>query len=180
MSKESSSLKRSGLLMSGANIALKKGANLKDVEDGILTAQEISTLDLRGLELAVLSACQTGIGDIAGDGVFGLQRGFKKAGANTLLMSLWKVHDNATHLLMTEFYKNLLAGESKFESLRKAQKYVRDYEEEIEITPNKRWESQIRQKMNKSKEPAPQKIKKIKRYASPYYWAAFILLDAID
>ena len=58
MSKESSSLKRSGLLMSGANIALKKGANLKDVEDGILTAQEISTLDLRGLELAVLSACQ--------------------------------------------------------------------------------------------------------------------------
>ena len=148
--------------MSGANIALKKGANLKDVEDGILTAQEISTLDLRGLELAVLSACQTGIGDIAGDGVFGLQRGFKKAGANTLLMSLWKVDDNATHLLMTEFYKNLLAGESKFESLRKAQKYVRDYEEEIEITPNKRWESQIRQKMNKSKEPAPQKIKKIK------------------
>ena len=166
--------------MSGANIALKKGANLKDVEDGILTAQEISTLDLRGLELAVLSACQTGTGDIAGDGVFGLQRGFKKAGANTLLMSLWKVDDNATHLLMTEFYKNLLAGESKFESLRKAQKYVRDYEEEIEITPNKRWESQIRQKMNKSKEPAPQKIKKIKRYASPYYWAAFILLDAID
>lgn len=180
MSKENSSLKQSGLLMSGANIALKKGANLKGVEDGILTAQEISTLDLRGLELAVLSACQTGIGDIAGDGVFGLQRGFKKAGANTLLMSLWKVDDNATRLLMTEFYKNLLAGESKFESLRKAQKYVRDYEEEIEIAPDKRWESQIRQKMNKSKEPAPQKLKKIKRYASPYYWAAFILLDAID
>ena len=58
---------------------LKKGANLKDVEDGILTAQEISTLDLRGLELAVLSACQTGIGDIAGDGVFGLQRGFQES-----------------------------------------------------------------------------------------------------
>ena len=95
-------------------------------------------------------------------------------------MSLWKVDDNATHLLMTEFYKKSVSRRSKFESLRKAQKYVRDYEEEIEITPNKRWESQIRQKMNKSKEPAPQKIKKIKRYASPYYWAAFILLDAID
>lgn len=67
--------------------------------------QEISQLDFRGMDIVVMSACQTGLGDITGDGVFGLQRGFKKAGARTLMMSLWKVDDQATHLLMDEFYR---------------------------------------------------------------------------
>lgn len=177
---EDKALTRSGLLLSGANITLKGNPLPEGLEDGILTAKELAGLDLRGLDLVVLSACQTGLGEITGDGVFGLQRGFKKAGANTLLMSLWKVDDNATQLLMTQFYKNLLAGKSKFESLREAQKYVRDYEVVIETTPDKRWQSEARQKEKQSKKPIPKEFKKIKKYKDPFYWAAFILLDAID
>lgn len=125
---EDKSLSRSGLLMSGANHILE-GENIPDnVEDGILTAKEISGVDLQGLDLVVLSACQTGLGDISqGEGVFGLQRGFKKAGANSILMSLWEVNDEATQILMTQFYKNLVSGRSKRQSLQSAQRYLREY-----------------------------------------------------
>ena len=85
-------------------------------------------MDLRGLDLVVLSACQTGLGDISqGEGVFGLQRGFKKAGANSILMSLWEVNDEATQILMTQFYKNFVSGQSKRQSLQSAQRYLREY-----------------------------------------------------
>jgi CHAT domain-containing protein len=125
---EDKSLTRSGLIMAGANHILE-GEELPDnVEDGILTAKEIADVDLRGLDLVVLSACQTGLGDISqGEGVFGLQRGFKKAGAKTLLMSLWQVDDRATQILMTQFYKNWLSGQSKLQALLSAQKYLREY-----------------------------------------------------
>lgn len=128
-SAEDKSLTRSGLLMAGANHILEGDTLPDNVEDGILTAKEIADIDLRGLDLVVLSACQTGLGDIAqGEGVFGLQRGFKKAGANTILMSLWKVDDKATQILMTQFYKNFLSGQSKRQSLFSAQKYLREYD----------------------------------------------------
>lgn len=127
-STEDKALTRTGLIMSGANHILEGEKLPKNVEDGILTAKEIADLDLRGLDLVVLSACQTGLGDISqGEGVFGLQRGFKKAGANSILMSLWEVNDEATQILMTQFYKNLVSGQSKRQSLRSAQKYLRDY-----------------------------------------------------
>ena len=127
-SAEDKSLSRSGLLMSGANHILDGDSIPENVEDGILTAKEIADVDLRGLDLVVLSACQTGLGDISqGEGVFGLQRGFKKAGANSILMSLWEVNDEATQILMTQFYKNLVSGQSKRMSLRYAQKYLREY-----------------------------------------------------
>lgn len=178
---EDKALTRSGLLLAGANHALKGKKLPEGVDDGILTAKEISQLDLRGLDLVVLSACETGLGEIKGDGVFGLQRGFKKAGANSLLMSLWKVDDNATQLLMTQFYKNLTSGMSKFESLRQAQKYVRDYEVEVEVKSDNRpsfsAHAKEQAKLNANKEKA---FKKVKKYENPKYWAAFILLDAID
>ena len=98
---------------------------MNDVEDGILTAKEIALMDLRGTDLITLSACQTGLGEVSGEGVFGLQRGFKKAGVSSILMSLWKVDDIATQILMTAFYENLLSGKSKAESLRIAQDEVR-------------------------------------------------------
>ena len=175
---EDKAMTRSGLLFAGANNVLSGMRLPENVEDGVLTAKEISMIDLRGLDLVVLSACQTGLGEITGDGVMGLQRGFKKAGTNTLLMSLWNVDDEATRLLMTKFYANLVAGKNKFESLREAQRYVRDYEIEREVTDNGGMiilmPNEKRNKQKKNKE-----VKKIKPYQNPSYWAAFILLDAI-
>lgn len=173
---------RSGLLLAGANTTLTGKSMPKNVEDGVLTAQEIATLDFRDLDLVVMSACETGLGDVSGEGVFGLQRGFKKAGAKSLLMSLWKVNDEATRLLMTQFYKNLTSGLSKYESLRSAQKFVREYEVEIEEQNDKssvleklstRQTSQVETDNKKAK-------KKVKKYQDPKMWAAFILLDAIN
>jgi len=128
-STEDRALTRSGLVMSGANHILNDEELPDNVEDGILTAKEIADVDLRGLDLVVLSACQTGLGDIAqSEGVFGLQRGFKKAGANSILMSLWEVKDDATQILMTQFYRNLLSGQNKRQSLLSAQKHLREVE----------------------------------------------------
>ena len=119
------SLMQSGLLFSGANIAWQNMPVPEGVEDGILTAKEISFMDLRKTDLVVLSACQTALGEITGEGVFGLQRGFKKAGARTIIMSLWPVDDNATLLMMTEFYTNLTKGMSKREAFLAAQNKVK-------------------------------------------------------
>jgi CHAT domain-containing protein len=115
-------LLRSGLALAGANSWLK-GAELPDeAEDGILTGEDVSGLDLVNTELVVLSACETGLGEIeAGEGVLGLRRAFVLAGAKTLVMSLWKVPDKATQELMVEFYKHLLRGDSRSDALRNAQ-----------------------------------------------------------
>ena len=114
-------LLRSGLYFAGAdNRQVPDG-----VDDGTLTALEIAGMDLRGLDLVALSACETARGDIRGDGVFGLQRGFKMASAGTILMSLWKVDDDATRVLMTEFYRQWTAGKSKHEALQMARETVR-------------------------------------------------------
>ncbi len=97
---------RSGLILAGGNHAWATGAPIKpDLEDGILTAYEISQLNLSGTELIVLSACKTGLGDIQGnEGVYGLQRAFKIAGARYLIMSLWEVPDGASQMFMRQFY----------------------------------------------------------------------------
>ena len=125
---EDIALTRSFLVMSGGDMLPSRYDIPKGMEDGILTAQEISRLNLSGLDLVVLSSCQSGLGDISSDGVLGLQRGFKKAGANTIIMSLDKVDDEATRILMVEFYKNLMSGKSKHQSLKNAQKYLREVE----------------------------------------------------
>ncbi|MDX1522573.1 MAG: CHAT domain-containing protein, partial [Anaerolineae bacterium] len=84
--------------------------------------EDVTALDLLATELVVLSACETGLGEVqVGEGVFGLRRAFVLAGANTLVMSLWKVPDQQTQELMTDFYRRILAGEPRAEALRQAQ-----------------------------------------------------------
>lgn len=126
-SEEDKALLRSGLLFAGAQNFFDGTELPDDVEDGILTSHEISYLDFYGLDLITLSACQTAQGDVTSDGIFGLQRGFKKAGAKSILMSLWKVDDNATNKLMTEFYSNWLSKNmSKYDALEAAKRTVRN------------------------------------------------------
>ena len=178
---EDKALTRSGLLFAGANNALTGKKLPHGVDDGILTANEISQLDFRDMDLVVLSACQTGLGEIKGDGVFGLQRGFKKAGAKSIMMSLWKVDDEATRLLMTQFYKNLTSGMSKHESLKQAQKYLREYEVEVEMAQDSRHQISAHAKEQAQQEANKEKTtKKVKKYQDPYFWAGFILLDALN
>ena len=99
------------------------GANLND--SALVTAADIAQMSLRQCDLAVLSACETGLGKLGDDGVFGLQRGFKNAGVHTLLMSLKSVHDQATADMMVSFYRHLMNGDSKREALVKAQQELR-------------------------------------------------------
>ena len=145
-------LSRCGLLFAGANIALAGYSNKlpEGVQDGVLTAKEISLIDLRDADLVVLSACETAKGDVTSEGVFGLQRAFKMAGVQTIIMSLWKVDDHATQILMTEFYNNWVGKkQSKREAFRNAQnavRYAKDANGEY-------------------------------LYNKPAYWAGFVMLD---
>jgi CHAT domain-containing protein/Tfp pilus assembly protein PilF len=96
-----------GFAFTGAN---RRGAVGDDTEDGILTAEEVAALDLQGTEWAVLSACDTGVGEIlAGEGVFGLRRAFQVAGARTVIMSLWPVDDEDTRRWMAAVYERRFA-----------------------------------------------------------------------
>lgn len=116
---------RSGLILSDAstqNTIVLDGY----ADDGIITAYEVLTLDLAKTDMVVLSACETGLGEVrAGEGVYGLQRAFKVAGVNTLIMSLWKVNDATTQQLMTSFYKNLLVSQDKVQAFELAQAEIR-------------------------------------------------------
>ncbi len=117
-------LLRSGLFLTGAETFLNANETQKDnfTENGILTTYEASQLNLLGTDIVILSACETGLGEVNnGEGVFGLQRGFFGAGAKSVLMSLWKVDDTATRDLMIEFIKNYSTTMNKQKSLRDAQ-----------------------------------------------------------
>lgn len=106
----------SGLILSGGQKAWTDSTFMPDNNDGILTAYEISKLDLHNVNLVVLSACETGLGDNLFDGIFGLQRAFKKAGAGAILMSLWQIDDKATSEYMSLFYEKLVKGYSKHDA----------------------------------------------------------------
>ena len=104
-------LLRSGIILAGANRVWSGLAPVEGREDGVVTAYEISQLDLSTTNLVVLSACETALGDVRGnDGVFGLQRAFKLAGVKNMILSLWSVPDKETAELMCAFYKYYLQG----------------------------------------------------------------------
>ncbi|MBQ7531175.1 MAG: CHAT domain-containing protein [Paludibacteraceae bacterium] len=195
------SMSRTGLLLCGAEAGWTGQAG-EQHNDGVLTAREIMLTDLHNTELAVLSACQTGMGDIEADGVAGLQRGLKKAGVQTMMISLWDVNDEATGMLMISFYEGILQGKTQQQALRDAQERVRTYtgrtaqaqraiedeeaymaEIEDELSSNDRAARPLKflrqnngqNSTNTTAEPEKPKIP----YAAPRYWAAFILLDAL-
>ncbi len=136
----------SSLFLGGANSTLR-GGNVNPSNDGILTALEAMSLDLENTDLVTLSSCESGKGVIEpGEGVIGLPRAFRTAGARNILMSLWKVPDKETSELMTLFYKSLLEGASNVDALRDAQLSMR-------TTVKKRYNTDI-----------------------PLYWAGFVLI----
>ena len=115
-------LLRSGLMLTGASEADKSKAGLDSSNNGIITSYEAMNLNLKGTNLVVLSACETGLGEIkAGEGVYGLQRAFLVAGAEAIVMSLWKVDDAATQQLMNNFYSNLVKSGDKQKAFKQAQ-----------------------------------------------------------
>ena len=138
---------RSGLYFAGANRVLSGRAPPAELEDGVLTAYEATGLNLHGTELVVLSACETGLGQVRnGEGVFGLHRALQVAGAEAVLMSLWSVPDRETQELMTLFYSKWLAGQNKHEAFREAQL-------ELRTKVRERYEEDL-----------------------PFYWGAFVLV----
>src|SRR5439155_6641303 len=138
---------RSGLALAGANKWQERSA--KGLSDGLLTALEVEELDLWGTELVVLSACETGRGEVQiGEGVLGLRRAFQLAGAQTVLASLWQVPDTETERLMTDCLERWLDGATPSDALRQAQLRL------------------IRQ-LRQSADPR-------RREAPPLYWAGFV------
>lgn len=178
-------LTRSGLLLSGAANTILGKSTKTGAEDGILTAGEIAQMNLAKTDLVVMSACQTGLGEVSGEGVFGLQRGFKKAGVNSMLVSLCKVDDGATNLLMKEFYNNLInKGLDKAEALKEAQKTLRNYQItkviDIEGAMSAQDTRFIENYEGELPEPVNGKITiTTKPYNNPLYWAMFVLIDAL-
>jgi CHAT domain-containing protein len=120
-------LLRSGLILAGANLRWRNGKAIKGLDDGILTSYEISLLDLTRTNLAILSACETGLGDIEGsEGVYGLQRAFKMAGLEYLVMSLWKVPDIETAEFMQEFHRNIFLSQTVTDAFYHAQSTMKN------------------------------------------------------
>jgi CHAT domain-containing protein/Tfp pilus assembly protein PilF len=150
----------SGLALTGANRPLEPGQ-----DDGILTALEVAEIDLRKTELVVLSACETGLGKVAGgEGVLGLQRAFQLAGARAVVASLWSVPDEPTRILMERFYANFWEKKmTKLDALMEAQRWM--------LQEGKDHPGVQRGIKRHSTEPVAVRDGRL----PPYYWAAFVL-----
>jgi CHAT domain-containing protein len=151
----------SGLVLAGANLPPQP-----DADDGILTALEVAELDLHRTELVVLSACETGLGKVAGgEGVLGLQRAFQVAGARSVVASLWKIDDEATRQLMERFYENLWQKRmGKLEALRQAQLWML-HQGRVRGAGGKR---PVDAKNLDAAQPPGKRT-------PPYFWAGFVL-----
>ena len=115
-------LLRAGLAFAGINSNAQFLGDIDTVNDGVLTALEVLGLNLSGTKLVVLSACETGLGEIhEGEGVYGLRRSFQEAGVAEVISSLWEVSDGGTQALMTDLYERMLDGNQAREALRDAQ-----------------------------------------------------------
>jgi CHAT domain-containing protein len=140
----------SGLALAGANGSIRNGGS-DNSDDGLLTALEISGLNLSGTDLVTLSACETGMGElVSGEGVFGLRRAFHHAGAGSVLMSLWAIPDKETADLMVSFYRTWLSGRPRQSALRESALAV----------------------LNSTRQRSG--------HSHPYFWAGFVLAGNQD
>ncbi len=164
---EDKSLWASGLALSGANVSYRH----EQLADNILSARELCELNLSGIDLIVLSACQTALGKVSDEGPAGLLRGLKKAGAHAVIASLWEVSDKATALFMKHFYAAYRQSgfSDKATALRKAQQQLREYTVTRQVT---RFDPQ--RKINVAD---PSLLLTTHPFEAPIYWAGFILID---
>ena len=116
----------SGLIMSGGNAAWRGAKLPAGVLGGVLTANNIARLDLSNTDMVVLSACQTGQGNATAEGLYGLQRAFKKAGVGTMVMTLWSVNDKVATEFMIKFYESLVENNwDKHKAFEQTKSYIR-------------------------------------------------------
>ena len=167
---EDRSLIASGIALSGANVAYLNAGG----EDEVLSARELCDMNLKHIDMIVLSACQTGLGVVSDEGPAGIVRGLKKSGANTILASLWEVDDQATRLLMTAYYQNMAASPdmTKAEALALAQGSLKSYKVVARSVFNPATLSSAVEYVEYTGEGEP-----ITPYSDPYYWAPFIVID---
>lgn len=178
-----SPLLRSGLALAGANHVFTPEVLPDAAEDGLLTAEDVAALDLRGTELVVLSACETGLGEIAvGEGVIGLRRAFLLAGAQTLIMSLWKVDDVATAIFMSRLYEYLIdAHMARDKALQRAQYDMRyitvgDLRSGCLNTDVVKRLAENNAAFRDAIEHHLARPDSYQPFEHPYYWSAFVLL----
>lgn len=166
---EDNTLSQCILALAGASITLSDHHFSPNRTDGLLSAAEIATLDLSGVDLAIISACQTGLGMVTGDGVFGIQRGLKDAGVGCMVLSLWNVDDKATALFMSRFHQLLVAGYSVHKAFFEARTSFQ--EEAATNDPVLRFNQATLSYVTR---PAATD------YRLPQYTDAFLLIDAIN
>lgn len=152
ISAEDLSMNSCGLALSGANRIFEENSTDR-LNAGILTASEISAINLSNIDFIFLSACQTGLGYISSDGVYGLQRGFKIAGVKSMIYTLWDVNNDACEMFEKEFYTNYFAGRSKYESFVAARNKLRSF---IGVYNGRPYD-----------------------FSNPKYWAGFVLHDGL-
>ena len=155
-------MQQSGLVLSFGARAWEGKSIPENTEDGILTAAEIAALDLSSTNIVVLSACNTALGEITSEGVWGLQRAFKQAGVQTIVMSLWQVDDEATSVFMQYLYEALLKYRQTMETT---------------VTIDRQIAEDVALYFQLSLTEAQQRMRQHPKYYAPYYWAGFIVID---
>ena len=163
------SLSQCVIAMAGANPNISSTDYNTSQMDGLLSAKELSECNLSDVDLIVISACQTGLGYVTSDGVFGIQRGLKNAGAGSLLVSLWNVNDRATCLLMSRFHRNLQNGMSVHNAFMSARESLAEQSEKGSAI-----------KIFNASTLSEEVLEDDESYEEPQFRNAFMLIDAIE
>lgn len=164
-------LSSSCLFLSGSERNLRTPDYRSECHDGVLSAREVAKMELSNVNLAVMSACMSGLGYITRDGIYGLQRGMKTAGVKAIISSLWSVNDKATCFFMTEFYRNLEMGQELHEAFHHAREKMMKHEVTYGGSANDDGDA--------SGSFMQRRRFTIQTYNKPYCYNAFILIDGI-